>query len=433
LTDETPTVPDLDMVLQAIRVSNSPERWQESLRTYGPAVINDLNLLISLHNVASRLGGSDPEIANAITRWIEDLERKHSPHGLERLLISASSDAEIRQILEAHRHLVTPTFAMTALREVGRMCNTRSPIPVSLRGQATAPILHCVELIADFLGDEVVLAECHLMRSAVTSSTGDFAGSIPDLEIAAGMFEDRGDRFRQAQCVGLIGTNYLKLDRIEEAEGYLLRSVSLLEEHPEKDALLAPTYEELGQIAGRKNDLPTAGKYYSRAGQTRLRQGRTDKAALALQASVPFLLPEDEDQAFANADQFLALRLDTGKAGPSAELDETFMEIIARYLSGVVADAIDARDPLTGHSKNVNAEARLALAHRWALLAKRGLHMIKSAKARAYILFSAAAVALKNADPAAAAADAAAALPYFTSTDGRPRGARGSEPGVRRC
>jgi tetratricopeptide (TPR) repeat protein len=417
LTGGIPTETDLRSVLQAIRTSISPDSWRESLRAHGPKVFNDLNLLVGLRNTAASWSVSDPQGADAIKRWLDALQQEQRPDNLERMLLSAGSDDEIHQILEAHRPLINPQLGMNALWEVRAMYSAGSPIPRSLLGIATEPILHRVALIADFLEDDHLGAECHFVRSRVLIELGELDAAVAELTAAARLFETLLDGFRQSQCLGQIGTLHLKLNRLDLAEQSLTASVRLLNPVPENDGLLAPTYEELAQIAARNGQVQTAAKYFSLAGDARLRQERVNEAAVNFRASVPLLLLDDESLAFANAEKFLDLsRTDNAEAAPG-EVNELFMEGIARHLSGLAAEALAARDPLTGQQNRDGGGDQLTAAIRWVALAKRGLHLTGPGETRARIQFAAAALELYQPDPQAAAEDAAAALPYFEKAD----------------
>ena len=280
------------------------------------------------------------------------------------------------------------------------------------------PILHRVELIGRFLRDDLLLAECHFMRSRVFTALEQFDNAIAHLSEAAQLFEHLGDGFRQAQCIGQIGTLQLQLERADLAEQSLSASLRLLNAGPENDGLLAPTYEELAQIAGRKHDPPTAARYYALAGEARLRQKRFASAALDFQASVPlFLLHGDDEAALANAQKFFALR-EQGLAEPaSSEIDQDFVELIAHHVSGLAATGLAARNALAQRANGPAAERNSDNPYRWATLAKRGLPLTNQAATRARIQLAAAAVALDRSDAPSAAEDAAAALAFFEGSD----------------
>ena len=112
---------DASTILRAIDTASTPEQWDETLRRYGAAAMNDLNLLMALHNAAVALSTKDPTVSQGITRWLGELQDQRSPGRIERMLLLARSDEDIQRLLEAHRPLVTHELGMNALSEV-RQC-----------------------------------------------------------------------------------------------------------------------------------------------------------------------------------------------------------------------------------------------------------------------------------------------------------------------
>jgi tetratricopeptide (TPR) repeat protein len=418
---------DLEHLLAALRDAHTPEAWREMIDTYGPAVFKDLGLLIGLQTKTIELDAQDPEAAARLRRWLEDMMNRQNPNRIEEALLGARSDEELADLLQANRALVTRQLGMNALREVRALCAERSPVHPMLRGPLCERILHVTDRIARFLGDELLLAECQFQRSRVAATNGRFDGAIAALADAAEGFRKLGDQFRVAQCLGQIGTFQMHLGAWNDAEQSLMDSLELL--GPGDDGLLAPTYEELAQLALRKTDGRAAAGWFTRAGESRLRQNRPEQASFDFQASIPLYLGcGEDDPAYRNALHFFALRSEMDRARTSPELDEEFMEIIARHVAGLAGKALRRADPetraLTGWRDDGGGEGELHAdpdfldkARRWASLGKRGLAMTRDEQAKAFVRLGSALVALNTANFETAAEDADSAARFFEQSE----------------
>jgi tetratricopeptide (TPR) repeat protein len=348
---------------------------------------------------------------------------QHDPLSLQQQLISAASDEDLTRLLEAHRPLITRDFGLQGLAEVHAMSSGPQALPGSMLVLIAPRITDVVEHIARFLGDDPLRAECHFERSRVFAVGGQYEAAIDELRAAAALWAQLGDRLREAQCIGQIGTFQLQLGLLDEAEVSLNASVALLGAGETDQALLAPTYEELAQIAGRKHNMRATADYLSRAARIRLRQERYAQAAFDFQASVPLWLTVDDGRsALENAEQFLQLRESGQSESTSAVLDQEFAEIVARYSSELTARAAERRDPLRhadwqpgsgeGLQQDLDA-AVLDAARRWITLARRCIGLTKDPEPIAHMHFASAFLSLLDSDPAAAAEESALALPFF--------------------
>ena len=216
-----------------------------------------------------------------------------------------------------------------------------------------------------------------------------------------------------------IGTFHLARSRLDLAEKALIASIDLTGTGAEGDAINAPTYEELAQIASRKENLKAAAEYWSRAAEARIRQNRPDKAAFDFQASVPLLLASGNDVlAAGNADRFLALREASLATSVSNELDQEFVESIARYANVLGAETLHALSPVPGRSVETSASEAFEKADRWIAIAKRSLALSADPETHARVHYAAAAASLRS-DPRGAVQNAEAALPFFEKSEDR--------------
>ena len=100
---------------------------------------------MALYSAAVESSANDPANAQAIERWLEELQDEHSPTRIERQLLSATSDDEIHRLLEDNRPLITPELGIQALREVRAMTTGSSAVPRILLGRMAELILHRVD------------------------------------------------------------------------------------------------------------------------------------------------------------------------------------------------------------------------------------------------------------------------------------------------
>src|ERR1700727_2516824 len=102
-----PATISIDEIVKCIRESRDASAWEKSLETYGKNALNNPNIIEALHTRASQIATIDPEGSSSILRWLNDAQGIIDPSGIISLLLQASSDGEINEALEKHRHLIT--------------------------------------------------------------------------------------------------------------------------------------------------------------------------------------------------------------------------------------------------------------------------------------------------------------------------------------
>jgi CHAT domain-containing protein len=367
--------------------------WKRMLDEYGPTVFKSFDLMTGLAAHAIAREKSEPDIAARVLRWLDEVGERHGQSKLQTLLMSVESDAEIRALIRSHANEATPRLGASAVGESRRLLNQPHPMAAAIADR----VLRRGELIAEFLGDKRLEADALFLRSKIDVKRGDLDRAIARCVEAAKIYGSLGEAFKEAQAIGQSGSLLLARERYDEAERVLMRSLDLLRDIPDADALLAPTFEELAMIAARARRYGEASHHFDQAAVHRRTLSQSELEAKALRGSVVFAITagENGDRLLENAERAVDAMLDV----PKDKLDEGVANFAAMIALNAVEPALRLLDTAVArHAAVMRLSPDPGRDRRWAALALRVRPWAEDAEAIARIDVVAAADAAQRED-----------------------------------
>jgi tetratricopeptide (TPR) repeat protein len=358
----------LDRLLGVILEADTPDVRQASVRRYGPEVLADSTLMPAVLARATELRriGRSAE-ADRIEQWHAEFMRRATEHEVMQALFAARTDAELEEVLRAHREMVDEAMVMTVVNQAGSLLSGTFPQPPAIAMPVALHLLGVAVRTALFLGGGELLADCLVRRSEALNRDGDYAAALADLREAGRLFRDAGNALEAGRCLSLEGSTLLKLGRADEALAALRASIGPLAE-ADDHALLAPTYEEIAGILYERGDEAQAAESFALAAELRFAAGQ-DLPIQVLQGLVARQLAHDDmDAALRYAE-----RLVEALSGSAADelVGEDLVDLVRQAAIYMVVRALPEAAYFEGamYSQYVD-ESRQSAARRWLRVAE---------------------------------------------------------------
>lgn len=353
--------------------------WQQLLAAHADRFARDqIFSQAVLGHILAAARGDDKTVHQRLQRWCEDAGQRTPGEPIEPRLLAARDDDEVRALLAKVPKMVTPFAVRDSIRQADELLRAPSPLPLPSRARLADGILRVARVVAEVLPDERLVAEVRYAHVRVPMVLDDLATALTEMRTCAELFERLGDRLRTAQCVGTVGTLALRLGRIDEAGERLQASLALLGEGESEDAIRAPTYEELAQIAARRQDLPAAGRWFAQAAALRAALGHLPLAAKdSVMAITPLAQSRDHDGAHAATSRFLALRGHLPNGPELRGLTAMAAESVAGLLAELVVSTLRRSQPRLAGTPDFDASVgeegggEVMLDRRWLAEAER--------------------------------------------------------------